>query len=49
MSTSQQQLPTKLQGEFRTLVKLYEQIMVREVMYQKMLRHNWNIGPTANI
>lgn len=27
------------------LVKLYEQMMVRETMYKQFLKHEWGIGP----
>ncbi|MFZ4666398.1 MAG: NblA/ycf18 family protein [Prochlorotrichaceae cyanobacterium] len=28
------------------LVQLYEQMMVRETMYKKFLKHQWGIGPS---
>jgi hypothetical protein len=27
------------------LVKLYEQMMMRETMYREFLKHEWGIGP----
>lgn len=27
------------------LVKLYEQMMMRETMYKRFLKHEWGIGP----
>jgi hypothetical protein len=28
------------------LVKLYEQMIIRETMYKQFLKHEWGIGPT---
>jgi len=27
------------------LLKLYEQMMIRETMYKQILKHEWGIGP----
>lgn len=31
------------------LVKLYEQMMMRETMYKHFLRHEWGIGPNPQV
>lgn len=31
------------------LVKLYEQMMMRETMYKHFLRHEWGIGPNPQL
>lgn len=31
------------------LVKLYEQMMMRETMYKHFLRHEWGIGPNPQM
>jgi hypothetical protein len=31
------------------LVKLYEQMMMRETMYKHFLKHEWGIGPNPQI
>lgn len=30
------------------LVKLYEQMMMRETMYKEFLKHEWGLGPSPN-
>jgi hypothetical protein len=31
------------------LVKMYEQMMMRETMYKQFLKHEWGIGPSPQI
>lgn len=31
------------------LVKMYEQMMMREKMYQQFLKHEWGIGPNPEL
>jgi hypothetical protein len=31
------------------LVKLYEQMMMRETMYKEFLKHEWGIGPNPQM
>jgi len=31
------------------LVKLYEQMLVRETMYREFLRHEWGIAPQGSL
>jgi hypothetical protein len=31
------------------LVKLYEQMMMRETMYKSFLKHEWGIGPNPQL
>lgn len=31
------------------LVKLYEQMMMRETMYKQFLKHEWGIGPNPQM
>ena len=31
------------------LVKMYEQMMMRETMYKQFLKHEWGIGPSPQL
>jgi hypothetical protein len=31
------------------LVKMYEQMMMRETMYKQFLKHEWGIGPSPKL